>query len=218
MQCIFTRLPLALLLCVLSAVAAQAHGGGLDKDGGHYNRKTGEYHYHRQQSAPLPDPDPEPVYEPVIEELPDPLTDAAEYPEPSALSGPYEVLEVTDGDTIKVLVDGVESTIRMVGVDTPETVHPTKAVQTFGKEASDFTRNLLAGEQVWLSDDPGQISDRYQRRIAFVWRYPDRALVNLEIVRQGYGHADREYSNQYRDVFVEYEDRAREIGKGLWGE
>jgi endonuclease YncB( thermonuclease family) len=72
---------------------------------------------------------------------------------------PAKVVEHVDGDTVKVAIPNppeglkVFETIRMIGVDTPETVHPQKPVERFGKEASEFTRNRLLGKQVLLAFD-----------------------------------------------------------------
>lgn len=129
----------------------------------------------------------------------------------------YGVTEIVDGDTIKVQIGNTETTVRLIGVDTPETVHPSKPVEEYGKEASSFTRNLLAGESVYLTSDAQSTdTDKYGRKLAYVWRYPDGMFVNLEIVRQGYGHAYTVYPFDHQQLFKTYETRAREIGKGLW--
>jgi len=103
---------------------------------------------------------------------------------------PCPVVSVIDGDTIVVRIDSETKTVRLIGVDTPETVHPRKEVQYYGKEASLFSKNLLKGEHVYL-DFEGAVGtyDKYQRLLAYVFRAPDGLFVNLEIVRQGYGSA-----------------------------
>ena len=65
-----------------------------------------------------------------------------------------KVVKVVDGDTIKVKVGSTTETVRLIGVDTPETVHPNKPVEYFGKEASAFTKRMSYGKIVWLEDDP----------------------------------------------------------------
>src|SRR5439155_26557732 len=94
------------------------------------------------------------------------------------------VVRVVDGDTI--VLDGDEK-VRLIGVDTPETVHPRKPVERFGHDASAFTRRLLQGERVALGFDQ-QRTDRYGRTLAYVY-LTDGRLANEEIIRQGYGHA-----------------------------
>ena len=119
---------------------------------------------------------------------------------------------VVDGDTI--VVAGV-GTVRLIGVDTPETVDPRKPVQFFGKEASEFTRRMAQGQVVRLEFDY-QRTDKYQRTLAYVY-LPDGTFLNAEIVKQGYGHAYVQYPFKYLDQFRGYEREAREAGRGLWG-
>jgi micrococcal nuclease len=126
-----------------------------------------------------------------------------------------DVVRVVDGDTIVV---GKDIKVRLIGVDTPETVHPFKPVEHYGKEASRFTSNLLKGEKVYLVSDPqGDKADRYGRTLAHVYRAPDGLFVNAEIIRQGYGHAYTRFPFMYMEEFKQLERFAREAEKGLWG-
>ena len=130
----------------------------------------------------------------------------------------YPVARVVDGDTI-VINDGEEITVRLIGVDTPETVHPSKPVEYYGKEASNFTQNLLKGEKVYLVIDPQQgKTDRYGRTLAYVYRSPDGLFVNAEIIRQGYGHAYTGFPFKHMEDFQQLERDAKKTGKGLWGQ
>jgi micrococcal nuclease len=129
----------------------------------------------------------------------------------------FEVLRVIDGDTVVLRLSSEETKVRLIGVDTPETVHPQKPVEAYGQEASRFTKNLLLGEEVFVEYESGASrTDKYGRTLAYLYRAPDGLFVNLEIVRQGYGHAYTQYPFQYMELFREYERRAREAGKGLW--
>lgn len=121
------------------------------------------------------------------------------------------VTRVIDGDTI--VVQGV-GTVRLIGVDTPETVDPRKPVQPFGREASAFTRQLVGGKVVRLEYD-WQRKDKYDRTLAYVF-LADGTFVNAEIVKQGFGHAYTQYSFKYLDEFRGYEREARTAGRGLW--
>lgn len=146
-----------------------------------------------------------------------PIANKLAYPaEDFSADRAYRVLKVVDGDTIKIEYEGRSATVRLIGVDTPETVHPAQPVEPYGKEASAFTTNLLTGESVYLrfGDEP---RDKYNRLLAYAFRSPDGLFVNLEIVRQGYGHAYTKYPFQHMDLFRHYEARARQVGKGLWG-
>jgi micrococcal nuclease len=133
---------------------------------------------------------------------------------PPGLDGPYGVARVVDGDTIK-LATGI--TIRMIGVDTPETVDPRKPVQCFGREASLRAHALLDGAAVSLEYDATQGRlDKYGRTLAYVWM-PDGRLYNQVIIADGYAH---EYTYaipyRYRDAFLAAERDAREEDRGLW--
>lgn len=128
-----------------------------------------------------------------------------------------EMVRVIDGDTVVLRLGGIETTVRLIGVDTPETVHPRQPVQAYGEEASRFLTNLLLGESVYVESKPGNTLDRYGRTLAYLYRAPDGLFVNLEIVRQGYGHAYTKYPFERMELFRFYEHKAREAGRGLWG-
>lgn len=131
----------------------------------------------------------------------------------------YEVVRVIDGDTIVISKLGINETIRLIGVDTPETVHPSKPVQCFGKEASQKTKDWLEGEKVYLEIDETQGErDKYGRLLAYVYR-ADGLFINLELIMQGYAY---EYTYnlpyKYQLKFKESEQFARTNGVGLWAE
>ena len=127
----------------------------------------------------------------------------------------FSVQRIIDGDTVEIQYNGNPTKVRLIGVDTPETVHPTKPVEAFGAEASAFTRNLLLGESVYLRFDR-EMTDRHGRLLAYLYRVPDGLFVNLEIVRQGYGNAYTRFPFKHMELFRQYEHRARKAGKGLW--
>lgn len=122
------------------------------------------------------------------------------------------VERVVDGDTIIVRDVG---RVRLIGVDTPETVHPGRPVEFFGREASAFTKRLVDGKRVRLEYDQ-QRTDRYGRTLAYV-HLPDGTFVNAEIIRRGYGHAYTRFPFKYLDRFRGLERDARRAGRGLWG-
>ena len=93
------------------------------------------------------------------------------------------VKRVIDGDTIQ-LSNGEQ--VRLIGVDTPETKHPRKPVEYFGKEASAFTKKMVEGKSVRLEYD-WQRRDIYGRTLAYVY-LTDGTFLNAEIIKQGYGH------------------------------
>ncbi|MBZ5515752.1 MAG: thermonuclease family protein [Acidobacteriia bacterium] len=120
-------------------------------------------------------------------------------------------VRVVDGDTI--VLDGGEH-VRLIGVDTPETVDPRRPVQYFGKEASAFTRRMVEGKNVRLEQDE-DTRDHYGRTLAYVY-LQDGTFLNAEIIRQGYGHAYTRFPFRYEQQFVQLEREARENGRGLW--
>ncbi len=117
----------------------------------------------------------------------------------------YPMLAVVDGDTINIDYKGKTETARLIGVDTPETVHPNKPVEKFGPEAPAFLKNMLKGESVYLRFG-NEESGKNDRLLAFVYRAPDAIFVNLEIIRQGYGRAYTQYPFKHQDIFMEYEN------------
>ena len=128
----------------------------------------------------------------------------------------YRVVDVLDGDTIVVRRAAAgEETVRLLGVDTPETHHPTKPVECFGPEASAYTTSRLLGEAVRLEDDVER-RDLYDRRLAYV--YVDGARFNDELLRRGYARLlvidpNRAHARAMLDEELDAEQHRR----GLWG-
>ncbi len=129
-----------------------------------------------------------------------------------ALAEAQRVERVVDGDTI--IVGGV-GRVRLIGVDTPESVDPRRPVEFFGREASAFTKRLVGGKRVRLEYD-WERTDRYGRTLAYV-HLPDGTFLNAEIIRQGYGHAYTRFPFKHLDRFRQFEREARQAGRGLWG-
>jgi micrococcal nuclease len=129
------------------------------------------------------------------------------------------VSTVFDGDTIVVLLGGREVTIRLIGVDTPETARPDTPVQFYGPEASDFTRRSLLGKQVRLEFEapgrPGGATDKYGRILAYIITN-DGTNFNLELVKLGFGRVYMKYPFKYQRSFEEAEKAARKAGLGMW--
>ena len=118
---------------------------------------------------------------------------------------------VIDGDTI-VLSNGEK--VRLIGVDTPETKHPQKPVEYYGKEATAFTKKMVGGRVVKLKYDV-QRRDEYDRLLAYVYLM-NGTFLNAEIIKQGYGHAYTRFPFKYMEQFKQYEKEAREAKRGLW--
>ena len=201
---------LALLLVLVLATTAIAHPGKLDKNGGHYDKETGEYHYHKGPNA--------------LETL--------EIRRNTVYKAKIE--RVVDGDTaiVSFLFDDgkkyQKERVRFLGVATPETVHPNKPVQYYGKEASDFTKSQLTDKIVWLQTDVGAM-DRYNRMLAYVWlKEPSEKdlddekairanMFNARLLLDGYAQIMTVQPNsRYSNLFVHFQREAREQNKGLW--
>jgi micrococcal nuclease len=126
------------------------------------------------------------------------------------------VLRVVDGDTVEVQVGGRKETVRLIGIDTPETVDPRSPVECFGAEASDRSKALLPeGTEVRLVADV-EPRDRYDRLLAYVYR-DDGTFVNLALVEDGYASVLTYPPNvAHVDEFTAAAARARDEGRGLW--
>lgn len=122
-----------------------------------------------------------------------------------------KVKRTIDGDTL-LLTNGER--VRLIGVDTPETKHPQKPVQRFGREAYLFTKGVVEGKEVRLEYD-WQRRDKYDRLLAYVYLRDD-TFLNAEIIKQGYGFAFTKYPFKYLEEFRKYEREARENKRGLW--
>ncbi len=138
-------------------------------------------------------------------------------PSPEPQYAYYKVTAVVDGDTIKIDMNGTAETLRLIGIDTPETVDPRKPVQCFGKEASSKAKELLSGQSVRIEKDSTQGDrDKYDRLLAYVWR-EDGLFYNEYMVKQGYAHEytyDGPY--KYQAQLKADEVYARQNQLGLW--
>lgn len=131
-------------------------------------------------------------------------------------AGTYRVTSVADGDTISVDMNGKSELIRFIGVDTPETHDPRKAVQCFGQAASNYTKTLIGSGPVRLEADPLSTNrDRYNRLLRYVY-LTDGRLVQAEIIKNGYGFAYTSFPFTKSDEFKNYQTEANQAGLGLW--
>ncbi|MDP9317285.1 MAG: thermonuclease family protein [Chloroflexota bacterium] len=182
-------------------------------------------------SAPTVIPTAEPTQEPT-QEPPTPTQEPTQQPPtatPAPTSDPLaypvmpdglpeaQVVEIIDGDTVDVLLNGKVERLRLIGLDTPETKDPRKPVQCFGKEASAQAAKILTGQTVLLEEDASQDTrDKYDRLLRYVW-LPDGKLYNLEMIIGGFAHEyTYETPYKYQAVFKKEEAAARERGWGFW--
>jgi micrococcal nuclease len=128
----------------------------------------------------------------------------------------YQVIRVVDGDTIQVEFEGQPEKVRYIGVDTPETVHPSKPVQYCGKEASAFNKELVEGKQVGLVFDVEK-RDKYGRLLAYV--YIDDLFINAELIKRGLAVVSTYPPNvAHVDEYTALQTQARENGLGVWAD
>jgi micrococcal nuclease len=129
------------------------------------------------------------------------------------------VVAVVDGDTISVDIDGRREMVRLIGVDAPETVHPTKGVQCFGPEASQFLTRLLPKGTMLRIERDVEARDAFDRLLLYVFLATPHGerLINVELVLRGFARPLNIAPNeQYRDFFVAANINANRHRRGLW--
>ena len=128
-----------------------------------------------------------------------------------------QVLRVVDGDTIEVSLNNKKETIRLIGIDSPETLDPRKPVQCFGIEASNKAKKTLNGKTVGLETDPTQGErDKYGRLLRYV--FLNDLNFNKLMISEGFAHEYTYQNNPYKYQldFIQAAKEARENNRGLW--
>ncbi len=127
------------------------------------------------------------------------------------------VVGVIDGDTVVIDLAGTDEIVRLLGIDTPETVHPDRPVECFGSEASARMALLLPPGTAVLVQRDVEARDRYGRRLAYVERLSDGLAVNASMVERGLAASLHISPNDgLRHDLAAAEGRARSAGLGLW--
>jgi micrococcal nuclease len=193
------------LLVVFSGIPGALYGDG----GRERNGSSGQ----GEQAAVAPKP--EPTEERRVEPKPEPAEDDEED------SGRYDavttVSRVVDGDTVEIepAVDG-NAEVRLIGVDTPETVDPGEDVEPYGPESSNYATSVLEGEEVELEFDEER-TDQYGRLLAYVYLAGDE-MFNGELVAGGYAQVYTVEPNaRYEERFRALQEEARDTEIGIWG-
>jgi micrococcal nuclease len=127
------------------------------------------------------------------------------------------ILKVVDGDTVDIDIKGDTERVRLIGVNTPETKHPTKPIECFGPEASAYLTQLLPkGTHVRIERDI-EARDRYGRMLLYLYRESDNLFINLDLVSHGYGTPmSIEPNTFHRNDFVHAAALAETTNEGLW--
>ncbi len=128
------------------------------------------------------------------------------------------VKQVTDGDTIVAKIGSHTEPVRLIGIDTPESVARYRPVECYGAEASTYLEHLLPpGTRITLVGDV-ESRDMYDRLLGYVFRSDDNLFINLELVSSGYAATlNFPPNDHYADVFAQAESRAVADRLGLWG-
>jgi micrococcal nuclease len=129
----------------------------------------------------------------------------------------YPVFKIVDGDTIDVLVENQTVRVRLLGINSPESVDPRRPVECFGKEASHYLKNILGDSIVRLEKDRDKPdTDEYGRWLRYV--YMNDMFINRDMIANGYAYEYTYHNEQYQfqDEFNDVEKSARESQIGLW--
>jgi endonuclease YncB( thermonuclease family) len=134
------------------------------------------------------------------------------------------VTKVTDGDTITLEIGGKSIPVRLIGVDTPETVAPDQPIGCFGQQASNYTKRILTKRIVRLEiPRVGDSEDAYGRTLAYVWLDTDangryEHLFNEDLITLGFARTSTGFSHAYRRGFERLGEEAQQRRVGLWGQ
>ncbi|QHS21847.1 hypothetical protein GWK91_02310 [Virgibacillus sp. MSP4-1] len=140
---------------------------------------------------------------------------SSDKPSPNSNLESARVSRVVDGDTIEIQYKGKTEDVRLLLVDTPETVHPSKPVQPYGPEASSFAKNTLSGKQVQIEFD-GPKRDHYDRLLAYIW--VDGKMFNQMLLEKGLARLAYVYDPPYThyDAYVKAQTKAVNANRGIW--
>ena len=198
------RLTVLLLLLFFVQSTAYPHSGRTDAQGGHTNKKTGEYHYHNKPQSKS--------------------TSKSSHAQQKTT-----VTRIVDGDTLKVISWGKEESIRLIGIDTPESRVNKKTkkdakrsgqdietIIAMGKRATEYVESMVTpGDLITIEFDE-QERDKYGRLLGYVY-LSNGKMLNEEIVKAGYANVMTIPPNvKYKDKFLKVYKLARERKLGLW--
>ena len=138
-------------------------------------------------------------------------------PKPNGKSDLGKIADVIDGDTVDIDINGRTERVRLIGVNTPETKHPTKPIECFGPEASAYLTQLLPkGTAVRIERDV-EARDRYGRMLLYLYLGSNDLFINLDLVARGYGTPmSIEPNTFHRNDFVRAAAQAEAADVGLW--
>ncbi|MFH0840526.1 MAG: thermonuclease family protein [bacterium] len=131
----------------------------------------------------------------------------------------YKVVNIVDGDTMDVNINGNIERVRLIGIDTPELVDPRQPVECFAREASDKAKEVLSNQKVRLESDITQGDrDKYGRLLRYIW-LEDGTNFNKLMIAQGFAHEyTYDFPYRYQDEFRQAENYVRNNKTGIWGQ
>lgn len=218
------------MIFLLSFAKAEAHGGNItgwkeknsnkiiEKDGSYYgyHKQDGKRHYHEiawnEQKEKWEILKTAVYYDENLQKIDRTNREQTEKVE-------VKFLEKVDGDTAKFELNEEKITVRFLGIDTPETVHPTKGEEPFGKEASEFTEeNLKNAQKIELEyDKNASKTDQYERYLAWIW--VDGVLFQEKLVQNGLAKTYMLQDNyQYAGNLQEAQQNAKIQKLGIWSD
>lgn len=131
----------------------------------------------------------------------------------------YKIVKVVDGDTVDVENINTKEVerVRLIGINTPESVDPRREVECFGKEASDYVKSFEGSRVYLVLDDTQSAYDKYNRLLAYIY-FEDGQMLNKKLIADGYAY-EYTYSNAYKfqREFKDAQNVAKLSGRGLWG-
>lgn len=128
-----------------------------------------------------------------------------------------KIIKVVDGDTVDIDLAGRTERVRLIGVNTPETKHPTKPIECFGPEASAYMTQLLPQGTVVRIERDVEARDRYGRMLLYLYLDSDNLFINLDLVARGFGKPmSIEPNTFHRNDFVRAAAQAEAANVGLW--
>lgn len=129
-----------------------------------------------------------------------------------------KVVNVVDGDTVLINLEGTVELVRLIGVDAPEIKGPYSEEQCYGKESYEYLKDILNGEMIVIkSEDDSSDRDKYNRLLRFVY-LSDGTLLNSHLIEEGYAFVYSFVDFSEKDNFLLLERKARDSRVGLWSE
>ena len=129
----------------------------------------------------------------------------------------YKVIRIIDGDTFEIEYKGKPTSVQLIGVNAPEpNTTNNQLPEAYSEEATIYLRDFLLEKTVYFVFDQSKY-DKHKRILAYAYRSSDNVFVNLELIREGYAEVDLRYPFKHKELFMDYESRAKYDRKGLWG-